>query len=144
MIFSDMVAAVEVIVLLLAMYLSNSKCYRLIGIEQTLMLRWSSVLVAMVSVAVHHMTVHMTSTGLLLMDYTVANKHRMAIEHTYRINFASMHNANVLNRPSISTVYYDKLHDLCMHPMCHDLHGSLNSVVELPDFEPLLQLLNLV
>lgn len=78
------------------------------------------------------------------MDCTVANKHRMAIVHTYRISFVSMHSVNVLNKPSISTVYYGKSHDLCgMHPMGYDSHGWLNTVVELPDFVPLQQLLNL-
>lgn len=68
----------------------------------------------------------------------------MAIVHRYQINFESTHSVNVLNRPSINTVYYDKLHALCMHPMCHDLHGWLNTVVGWPDFVPLQQLLNLV
>lgn len=72
---------------------------------------------------------HMMSTSLLSKDYTAANMHQMATEHKYQTDFASMHNASVLNRPSIDTVCYDKWHALCTHPMCHGLHG-LNTVAE--------------
>lgn len=78
------------------------------------------------------------------MDYTAANTHRMAIEHMYRIDFVLMHNVNALNRPSIDMVYCDKWHDLCMHPMYHDLHEMLNIAAESLDSVPLLQLLSLV
>lgn len=78
------------------------------------------------------------------MDYTKVSRHRMAIEHMYRIDFASKHSGNALNRPSINMVYCDKLHGLCKCPMYRDSHVLLNIVAELLDFVPLLQLLNLV
>lgn len=64
---------------------------------------------------------------------------RMAIAHTYQISFVLTHSVNVLNRPSINTEYYGKLHVLC-NPMGCGLHGLLNTVVELPDSAPLQQL----
>lgn len=73
----------------------------------------------------------------------MANKHQMVIAHMYRIDFVWMHNVNELNRPSIDTVYFDRWHDLYMYPMCHDSHVLLDIAVELLDFVPLLQLLNL-
>lgn len=72
----------------------------------------------------------------------MANRHRRAIERTYRRDFESMHNANALNRPSINMVCYDKLHVLYTHPMC-DSHVLPNTVVVLPGFVPLRLLLSL-
>lgn len=69
----------------------------------------------------------------------MANKRPKAAEHMYRINFVLMRSVNVLNRPSIGMACYDKSHDPCMHPMCHDLHGLLNIAVEWLELVPLLQ-----
>lgn len=87
----------------------------------------------------------MTSTSWLSMDYTKANTHQTAIEHTYRIDFVWTHNANVLNTPSKGTGYFDKLRAPYMCPTCHDLRMTLNTVAELMlDSEPLPLLSNLV